>query len=138
MYHSLPKREKTISIDVTDEFGVHFKGDFVIRTVLNLSQNHALELEKSRLLGDSVNPTVKLTNIAISLATIRHHVIKSPDWWRELGEGSQILDATIILEIYDKIIDAENKWREDIKKAAEKAKKEQEEEDKEKEASEGK
>lgn len=139
MYSSLPKREKTISIDIVGETtGEHFKDDFVVHTVLNMASRHALELEKSRLLGDSLNPTRMLSNISISLATVRHHIIKAPDWWTELGAGSLILDENVILDIYDKIVEAEREWRESIKKKAEDSKKEQEAEDKKEAESEGK
>lgn len=139
MYDSLPKREKTIHIDmVGQETGVHYKGDFVVRTVLSMSGKHALELEKTRLMADYANPSRGLVGISITLSNIRAKTIKAPEWWTELGDGAEILDEEVVLAIYDKIMDAENEWRSALTKKAEDSKKEQEADDKAAAESEGK
>ena len=131
MYDSLPKREKTIHIDMTGlETGVHYKGDFVVRTVLSMSGKHALELEKTRLMADYANPSRGLVGISITLSNIRAKTIKAPEWWVELGDGSEVLDEEVVLEIYDQIMQAENEWREAITKKAKKDTEELEEEEK--------
>lgn len=139
MYSSLPKQEKTIEIDLVGETtGERYKGEFVVRTVLSMAGKHALELEKTRLMADYANPSGGLAGISTILANIRAKTIKAPTWWTDLGDGSDVLDENITLEIYDKILNAENEWRQAIAKKAEEAEKEQAAEDKAKEESEGK
>ena len=142
MYGSLPKRQKTFTLDVEGhDTGLQYKGEFTIQSVLTMSGKHALELEKTRLMADYANPSRGLAGISISLATIRAKLIKAPDWWGELNEGADILDENVIVEIYDHTLEAESEWRESIAKKAKEAKAEQKQEDKAKaeaEESEGK
>lgn len=139
MYASLPKREKTISLDIVgDETGLQYTGEFTIRCILNMASKHALELEKTRLMADYANPSRGLAGISISLATIKAKIIKAPEWWYELGEGAEILDENVIVDLYDKSVLAEAEWRKSIAKKADDAKEEQKQEDKAKEESEGK
>lgn len=134
MYASLPKREKTISLDIVGEdSGLQYKGDFVVRCILNMAGKHALELEKTRLMADYANPSRGLAGISISLATIKAKIIKAPEWWYELGEGADVIDENVIVELYDKTVEAERKWRDGLAKKAEEAKEEQKQEDKAKE-----
>lgn len=139
MYSSLPKQEKTIEIDLIGETtGEHYKGSFTVRTVLSMAGRHALELEKTRLAADYANPSNGLAAISTILANIRAKTIKAPSWWTDLGNGSDILDENVTLNIYDQILQSEADWKDLIAKKAEEAKKEQEADDKAKEESEGK
>jgi hypothetical protein len=139
MYELLPKREKTFKIDVIGEdSGIHYEGDFTVKTILTMSGRHTLELEKTRLMADYANPSRGLIGLSVSLATIRAKIVKAPSWWEEQKQGAEIIDENVILEIYDKTVKAEQDWRDLIAKRAEQAKQEQEQEDREKKESEGK
>jgi hypothetical protein len=139
MYASLPKREKTFTLEIVgEESGILYKGEFTVRSILSMSGKHSLELEKTRMMADFANPSRGLAGISISLATIRVKLIKAPDWWYELGDGADILDENVIIELYDRTVLIENEWRNSVAKQAEESKKEQEKENKEKEESEGK
>ncbi len=121
MYDNLPKNQKTFTIDVTGEDTfVSYKGEFTVKCVLNMSGKHALELEKTRLMADYANPSAGLRAIAVSLATVRSKIVKAPDWWSELNAASELLDENVIIEIFEKCIDAEIQWRDKVKELADK------------------
>lgn len=135
MYDSLPKKEKTFQLDIVgSDTGLPYKGEFTVLSVLDMAGKHGLELEKTRLMADYANPSRGLAGISITLATIRARIIKAPDWWDELDQGSQILDENVILNLYDHIMSAEEEWKSKLKKAVKEsetaAKKEEEAEGK--------
>lgn len=121
---SLPKRETTFEFEHTGEIdGKKYEGKFTIITALNMGQKHRLELEKTRLMADSISPTDGLAGAAIILSKLRTHIIyeTAPEWWKQSSGGSS-LDEDLLVSLYDKVVSAENKWREDLKKQGEQAK----------------
>lgn len=119
MYNALPKNEKTFSIDVEgDTSGEKYVGQFSAKCVLNMSEKHTKELEKTRLLADYANPSNGLAGIAEILSTVRTRLIKWPDWWSNLDYGTKVLDENVIIAIYDELIQAESEWRKEIRKKA--------------------
>lgn len=120
MYQALPKNERTFSIDIEGgTSGERFQGQFTTKCVLNMSEKHARELERTRLMSDYANPSANLSGIAEILSTVRIKLIKWPDWWANLDFGSKILDENIIVEIYDEIVNKENEWKEEVRKKVE-------------------
>jgi len=120
MYQTLPKNERTFSISVEgDTTGEKFEGQFTTKCVLTMSEKHARELERTRLLSDYANPSANLSGIAEILATVRIKLIKWPDWWANLDYGSKILDENVLIQVYDEVVNREIEWREEIRKKAE-------------------
>jgi uncharacterized phage-like protein YoqJ len=119
----LPKKESTFEFEhvakMTDK---KYDGKFTVRTVLNMGQRHQLEMEKTRLMADYVNPTDGLAGIAVILSKLRVHVIDGPEWWKQSAGGFLIDDEDALVALYDKVIEAENKWKNDLKKKGEEAK----------------
>ncbi len=112
----LPKTESTFSIDhVGDTSGNRYEGTFVVRTVLNMGQKHQLELEKSRLLADFLNPTSELSGIALILSNLRVKIVDAPEWWKQSNGGLNILDEDVLVELYKKLVEKEIEWRAAIK-----------------------
>jgi hypothetical protein len=115
----LPKNEATFSVDVIGEItGKRYDGAFTVRCVLNMGQKHALELEKSRLVGNSSMPSDTLIGIAVILSGLRSKVIDGPEWWRQSAGGSNIIDDNVLLEVFEKTVNAEAEWKKAVKEKA--------------------
>lgn len=126
----LPKREATFDFEHVGAIdGKKYEGNFRILTSLNMGQKHRLELEKSRLMGDFASPTDGLAGVAIILSKLRTHIFydDAPEWWKQSGGGSS-LDEDVLVALYDKVVSAENKWREDLKRKGKEAKSQNQEE----------
>ncbi len=95
-----------------------YEGQFTVRCILTMGQKHAMELEKSRLLGSYVNPTEELRGLAIILANLRHKVVDGPEWWKQSGGGSNLKDENVLVDIYNKVLKAEDEWRQKVKELA--------------------
>lgn len=122
MYDSLPKNEKTFDLNVKGSTtGVKYSGQFTVVCVLDIAGKHQLEMEKTRLMADYANPSNGLLGLAVSLATLRAKIISYPDWWRNSEEGALLKDENVILALYDKCIEMEKKWREELNKNSESA-----------------
>jgi hypothetical protein len=115
----LPKNESTFNIEmVGDTTFKKYEGQFTVRCVLTAGQRHAMELEKSRLLGNFTSPTDALIGLAEVLATLRARVIESPEWWRQSAGGSMLSDENVLMELYNKVSEVETQWRQKVKDLA--------------------
>jgi hypothetical protein len=115
---NLPSKERTFHIDLTGESGKKYDGRFTVLCLLNVGQKHLLALEKTRLLGNYPNPTEDLQGFSIILANLRSKIIDAPEWWKQSNGGMLIEDEDVLLELYNKIQEAEQAWRNDLKKTA--------------------
>lgn len=116
MYGALPKNERTFSISVDgDTSGEKFEGQFTAKCVLNMSEKHIKELEKTRLMADYANPSGSLAGIAEILSTLRVKLVKWPDWWANTDFGNKILDENIVITIYDEVQKLEQEWRKEVR-----------------------
>ena|ERR1700677_1288973 len=115
----LPKNESTFGIDlVGDTTFKKYEGQFTVRCVLTAGQRHLAELEKSRLLGSSTNPTDALVGLAEVLATLRARVIEAPEWWKQSLGGTTLSDENILMDLYNRVNEAETAWRLKVKEMA--------------------
>jgi hypothetical protein len=115
----LPKNEDIVDIDVIgDTTFKQYRGQFTIRCVLSAGQRHAMELEKSRLMGTSPQPTDALVGLSEVLGTLRAKIVEAPDWWKQSLGGSSLSDENVLMELYNKIGEAEIEWRNKVKKLA--------------------
>ena len=117
----LPKIESVFEFDFTSELGKKYTGTFTVLCVLDMSQKHRLELEKTRLLGNYQNPTDGLVGIAVILASLRTKIIDGPDWWKQSNGGYTIKDEDALVTLYEKVQAAEVEWREKLKEMGKKA-----------------
>jgi len=123
MFGALPKNERTFTVKVDgDTTGETFEGQFTTKCVLNMSEKHSKELEKTRLMADYANPSPSLAGIAEILSTVKTKLIKWPDWWSNLDYGSKMLDENVIVTIYDEVQNLEREWRAEVKKKVEETK----------------
>ena len=130
MYDSLPKNEKTFSIDLNGEDTyLNYKGEFTVKCIVDMGGKHAEELEKTRLTADYANPSDGLYGVATSLAKLRSRVVKSPQWWTDSDGGTGIKDYNIIMHLYGECLRLEDEWRTELKKKASVAQKENKKQD---------
>jgi hypothetical protein len=115
----LPKNEATFAVDILgDTTFKKYEGQFTVRCVLTVGQRHAMELEKSRLLGSFASPTDALVGLAEVLATLRARIIEAPEWWKQSAGGSTLSDENILMELYAKVGEVETAWRQKVKELA--------------------
>lgn len=120
---NFPNVERTFYFDYTTQFGNRYEGNFTVKCLLSAGEKHRLELEKTRLLGNSVNPTDELVGLAVVLSNLRHRITDAPNWWAQSRGGESIQEEDVLAELYAKMQDAEIEWRREL---IEKAKKPQE------------
>src|SRR5208283_5222522 len=107
----LPKNEAIFDFDMQgDTTFKQYQGQFTCRCVLTMGQKHGMELEKSRLLGSYSNPTEELEGLAIIFANLRAKIVDAPEWWKQSLGGATINDENVLIDIYNKIQEAEQKW----------------------------
>lgn len=115
----LPKNESVFDIDINgDTSGKRYEGQFSVRCVLNMGQKHAMELEKTRLMGNHSSPTDELIGYAVLFANLRAKIMDGPEWWKQSIGGSNIMDENVLVAVYNKILDAEVQWKEKVKEMA--------------------
>jgi hypothetical protein len=115
----LPKNEAVFEVDIQgDTTFKQYKGQFTCRCVLTMGQKHAMELEKSRLLGSFANPTGELVGMATIFASLRAKLTDGPEWWKQSVGGVTISDENILLELFNKLEKAEIEWRQKVKELA--------------------
>jgi len=116
----LPKNERTFEVSETGATtGKSYEGKFTVKCILNMFDKRQLEMEKTRLMADYSNPTDGLSGIAFILANLRVRVIDSPEWWKQSAGGDDIYDEDVLVKLYDKAMEAEKEWRDELKGKAE-------------------
>jgi len=119
MYDALPSRERSFDADYVGQITGHrYKGTFTVYCVLDISQMHAAELEKSRLTLDIRNPTNGLKGVSNVLGELRTRIIEGPAWWKDSKLGTSILDFDLLSYLLDKCDELEDLWKDEIKKKA--------------------
>lgn len=117
----LPSKEKTFAFEhIGEATGKKYDGQFTVLCLLNVGQKHAMALEKTRLMGNYVNPTPDLAGFAEVLSECRAKIVNAPEWWNQSGGGAVIDDEDALVVLYRKIGEAEREWKEDLKKKTQK------------------
>jgi hypothetical protein len=121
MYAALPKNEKTFDFShVGETTGEEYKGTFIIKCMLSISDRHNFEIEKTRLTVDFVNPSEGLQSLALLLASLRTRIIDAPEWWKQSKGGSDIMDEDVLYTLYDQVMTTAGQWILDLKKSTQK------------------
>lgn len=110
----LPKNEKSFKFnEIGETTGQVFEGDFTVKCILNIKEKKELEIEKSRVRADVINPTQDLLVISMVLATLKCKIIDAPKWWK--NNGSDLMDENIIYSLYEKVSAQEDAWKKELK-----------------------
>lgn len=110
--YSLPDMEFRFQYQGTgEESQINWVGDFMYRRP-TLRERAMIDVMQKRLNGDllTIDADTRYYNEAIS--HLRFTLKESPDWWRESDHGASLYDANVIVDLYDKILQFEKKWRE--------------------------
>jgi len=120
----LPKKERTFAFNYKSlESGMDYEGTFIIKCKLNVGEKYQLELEKSRLMSDMVNPTNGLAGMAIAISTLRAKIVDGPNWWLQ-GKGTGIEDEDALVAIFEKVEEESLNWRKELEEKAKAAQQE--------------
>ncbi len=115
----LPKNESTFEVDVVGEATFKkYEGQFTVRCILTMGEKHAMEREKSRLIGNNANPSEELQGIAIIFSNLRAKIIEGPEWWKQSAGGATVKDENVLVEIFNGVLKAEDEWRQKVKDLA--------------------
>lgn len=110
----LPLKHKVFDFEYTTEMGKKYDGTFTALCSLNVGQKHALELEKTRLLGNYPEPTEGLLGVALVLSNLRAKIVDAPNWWMQSNGGASIEDEDALVALYRKLEEVEAQWKTDL------------------------
>ena len=113
----LPKNESSFEFS-HQALTKKYEGLFTVHCILNMRQKHAIEVQKTRLLMDMANPTDELKAQALLLSNLRIRIIDGPEWWKQSDGGLNIIDDDALFALFNKVLDAEDKWKEPVRKLA--------------------
>ena len=108
----LPQMETQWHVEVVgEESKINWVGDFVYRRP-NLRERAMIDVMWKRLNGDllTIDEDTRYYNEATS--HLRFTLKEYPEWWSDSDYGSNIYDANVILDLYEKALAFEAKWRE--------------------------
>jgi hypothetical protein len=114
---NLPKNEKSFNFSKEGEItGFKYEGQFTVKCALSLGDKRLVEIEKSRLSVDLMNPTNNLDAISRVIANLRVRVINGPEWFNQQVNTLSILDENVVFEVYSECLKASDEWIKDLKK----------------------
>jgi len=120
MFSVLPPQEHTFTVDVTGlRSGQQFQGSFTYaRPTLGIS----IEIGKTKAFITGGLPVDEDTAaVTDMLATLRHCIVKYPEWWKEAGFGSKLQDLNVLFEIMKKCNEFEKAREAKVEKKDEQA-----------------
>jgi len=110
------------SVSVTGEVtGETFKG--VFKAVPRLSHRDNLrrdQLRRDLLGGRPEDASPDAMNVSLVFSKIWVHLTESPSWWRDSGNGVNLLDEAPVAAVFDNVARIEREAIEAVKKQAEK------------------
>lgn len=97
---ALPSMESTFTLDVKgSETNQAFSGTFTYKRP-NLKVKSEIAKTKARLNEDLRNLDEDTQLLHEILATLKHTLIKTPDWWQQADYGYDLYDVNVPIEIY--------------------------------------
>jgi hypothetical protein len=108
---SFPPNEKKFSIDVEGDITrKRYLGEFVCVCMPTLKQKSDIAILQARLNGDlaSLDDSTKAYHNMIAQCSIR--LISAPDWWMASDNGRNLMDLSIVVEIFSQCLKAQEEW----------------------------
>ena len=112
----LPSKEKSFYFSYDGESGFKYEGNFTVKCRLNVLERHSMESDRSRLLGDSANPTQSLKELAFALSSCRAHISDSPEWFKQ--SRGLLEDEDCLFELFSKVMETVDSWKKELAEAA--------------------
>lgn len=110
----LPNMEYRFSIQIVgEESGLNWTGDFLYKRP-TIGQRAQIDALRARLCGDLATLDPSIIDMNLMIAHLRFTLHEYPDWWAEADHGNSLYDTNVVLAVYDKIIEFERSWRENI------------------------
>ena len=110
------------SVSVTGEVtGETFKG--VFKAVPRLSHRDNLrrdQLRRDLLGGRPEDASPDALNVSLVFSKIWCHVVESPSWWKDSGNGVNLLDETPVAAVFDNVARIEREAIQAVQDAAKK------------------
>ncbi len=132
---NLPSNEYTFSFKTTgDKTKKVFEGSFTVKCLLTSAEiiEVGLRLDQYNRGSKTLAPGVNLLNRAFAELDVR--MIKAPSWWKDSQDGRDLFDTNVVLEVFDRAIEAEAVYDKRVAEAADVAEKAAEESQKKKAA----
>lgn len=107
--------------EVTQE---KYPGDFTVKPILSFASIAGVDAERRRFMGNPENEgTVpeEIRSIAAMLAQIKFRIIKCPSWVIESNYLADMVDGNVLVELFKKVIEVEENYRQQLSKKAEAA-----------------
>lgn len=110
MITELPSMNHVFTIDLKgSETGRQFQGTFTYKRP-NIRMQSEIAKTAAVLNGGIQGVDEDTIFLHGILATLKHTLIESPDWWKKEDYGYELYDMNVILEIYKSIKKFEEEW----------------------------
>lgn len=106
MFSVLPPQEHTFTVQIKgSQSGQTFEGSFTYARP-TLGVNIQIGKTKAFILG-GLPVDADTDAVADMMATLRHTLVKFPDWWKESDYGSKLLDLNVLFDLMKQCNDFE-------------------------------
>lgn len=114
MNYKLPDMNYSFNVSIVGkETSIPWNGKFTYKRP-TISERGQIEAMACRLNNDLISIDSDVMAIHRALSHLRFTLKEFPDWWRDSDFGGALYDTNVIIEIYKKVIDFEDSWREKV------------------------
>jgi hypothetical protein len=116
--------ETSFTVNIKGEFTEEqWAGSFKIKTKLSHRDNLKQDQIRRELIGNKPDGAYSdVQGTATIFAFLQTYIIDAPKWWRENGEGLDLLDSNVAIEVWNAAIKRLKELQDEKTKAAEEAK----------------
>ncbi len=115
----------TFSFDCIGEISKQkWPGDFTVKPILSFANIAAVDAERRRFMGnppDELAVPEEIRSIAAMISQIKFRIVKCPSWVIESNYLADMVDGNVLVELFQKVIEAEEQYREKLTKKADDA-----------------
>ncbi len=110
--YSLPNMEFSFEYQGKgEESGMNWTGSFTYRRP-TLRERALIDVMSKRMAGDLSTVSQDVAYYNEASAHLRFTLKSYPEWWKDSDFGGMLYDANVIMDLYDKVLEFEAKWRE--------------------------
>lgn len=112
---ALPEMEHSFSLieEVGSLTKMPFSGNFSCR-ITNLKTQAQIDKLRASLNEGLSDLSAGTKQLHAMIAHLRYALTDSPKWWKEADHGYDLLDYNLVQKVYDKVIEFENKWYDEV------------------------
>ena len=116
------EHSKPMMVDVKDgTTGEPYRGEFTFRLALTRRQAMFADQVRRGLIGPTPEGTEPLANVQTEcyiLGQLAARVVDSPKWWQDSDSGRDLTAYNVVLEVYNKALEAEENYKKSFAKEA--------------------